>query len=132
METQELAKVTNVYFGKEDHGILTLNITLDYGGACQGFGGYSLDEYDKQKEKRVGTAAGMDFVLRVLDCFGVSNLDQIVGKTVYAIRDSSGYSAKIIGLRQPPFDGKGEFLVSDWKAQWFERNTHVSAQEQDS
>ena len=36
------ARITGTMLGYEDHGIFTCMIDLDYGGGCQGFGGYTL------------------------------------------------------------------------------------------
>ena len=38
------AKVDSVSLGREDHGIMTSFVTLDYGHSCQGFGGWGLSE----------------------------------------------------------------------------------------
>lgn len=43
-ETAELknAIIKDVRVMIEDHGLLSCYVTLDYGGSCQGFGGYEL------------------------------------------------------------------------------------------
>jgi hypothetical protein len=121
MEKQqlELAKVESVDLFIEDHGILTLFVNLDYGGTHQGFGGYSLDGYDETLKRRVGTAGGTDFILRILNMFKVSKLEDIKGRSVYAIKQGEKYSSTVIGLKTPDFDGGEEFLISDWRRQWF-------------
>lgn len=50
----EIGKVRDVFFGIEDHGILTLNIDFDYGGSCQGTGHLCLSNFDKSKDRIVG------------------------------------------------------------------------------
>ena len=54
-----------------DHGILTFSIMLDYGGTGQGFGGISLDTYDKTKNVRVATDLAASLLLAVNEVFGV-------------------------------------------------------------
>ena len=44
------AMIRSVALEYEDHGILTCWLHLDYGGSCQGFGGYSLDKHNKDKK----------------------------------------------------------------------------------
>lgn len=116
---QQLGKVESVMFGFEDHGILTFMIYLNYGGSCQGFGGYALDTYDKEKKRRVGTAAGTDLILKLLNLFKVSKLDDIEGRSVFALRDSDNWTSSIVGLKLPDFDGGEELLISDWQKEWF-------------
>lgn len=102
----------------EDHGILTLFIQIDFGGSSQGFGGYVLDATDKAGGRK-GSAAGMDFIVRLLKLFDVARLADIEGRTVYALYDDAGFNAPIIGLETPAFDGGRRFLISDWQKQWF-------------
>ncbi len=76
------AKITKVRLGYEDHGILTCFLDLDYGSLSQGFGGYTLDSYDEAKKERVGTAYGMEFLIRIMKVVGVENWEDLVGKHV--------------------------------------------------
>ncbi|TXH44291.1 MAG: hypothetical protein E6Q97_32975 [Desulfurellales bacterium] len=115
---EQLGKVRSIFFGREDHGILTFMVQVDFGGSTQGFGGYSLDIYDKELKRRVGHAAGTDLVLNLLNLFGVDELQRAEGMPVFAIRDE-GWGGKIIGLRTPDFDGGREFLIKDWQKKWF-------------
>lgn len=115
---KELGKVDRVFFGFEDHGILTCWVHLSFGGTGQGFGGCALDE-SNEKGRRVGTAGGLDFILRLLELFKVDELGKIAGRTVYALRETDSYGAPIIGLEVPAFDGGGSFRLKDWQAQWF-------------
>jgi len=117
---EQLARIDEVFFGYEDHGILTMMIGLDYDGSThQGFGGYCLDSFDKEEDRRIGTAAGMDYVIQVMKCVGANNIGEIKGKMVYAIKDTPGFFGKVIGLKQIPQDGKGKFLIKDWQEKWF-------------
>lgn len=114
----ELGKISDVYFGRESHGIITLLLTIDFGCSGQSFGGYALDKHDPGKDRRVGTSAGMDFVLRVLGLFNVSQLTGIIGRYVYALREAP--LGPIVGLKLPECDGGAVFLVRDWQKEWNE------------
>ncbi len=104
---QKLAKVEGVFFGKEGHGILTMNIGLDYGdGGHQSFGGISL-----------GGKSGIDYIEKILSLFRINELDEMVGRTVYALFDSEGINATIKGLEMPSFDGGGKFVTKEWQAE---------------
>lgn len=120
-DQRQLGKIDDVNLTIEDHGILTLQIGFDFGGTHQGFGGYCLDTYNKETDRREGHASGTDFILRLLKTFGVSKLSDIEGKPAYALRDDRG--VKIIGIETPEFDGSKKFLIEDWRKRWFPETT---------
>jgi len=64
------AKIESTQLGKEDHGIPTCFITLDYGSAGQGFGGYDLRYY------------GIEMIIRILEVVDVEKWEDLVGKYV--------------------------------------------------
>jgi hypothetical protein len=88
---EQIAKVTSVRLGWEDHGIFTCMVDLDYGGSGQGAGGYALDEPRRDGEGefigRFGTAFGMEWVIRLMRACGASDFSQIKGRTVLALRE---------------------------------------------
>ncbi len=80
------AKITSTMLGWEDHGIFTCMIQLDYDGSGQGFGGYGLDDYvgERGKGRRMGTAYGLEFIMRVCQVVGVEKWEDLPGKYVRA------------------------------------------------
>lgn len=76
------AIIENTSLGTEGHGIMTIWLHLNYGGSGQGFGGYSLDDYDEKKEKRIGTAYGCEFIKRILEVVGVEKWEDLKGKHI--------------------------------------------------
>jgi hypothetical protein len=76
------AVISKTMLGREDHGIMTCYLTLDYSGSVQGFGGYSLDEFSPTLDRRVGTKWGMEFIARVLNVVEVENWEDLRGKYV--------------------------------------------------
>lgn len=76
------AIIKSTHLGKEDHGIMSAMVTLDYGGAQQGFGGYCLDTYDEKKKKRVGTEYGMRFIMELMAAVGVEKWEDLPGTHV--------------------------------------------------
>ena len=90
----QLARITGVQLGIEDHGLLSSFIMLDYaragdkiGGTGQGFGGYNLGG---------GTFASF-WLKGVLAAVGVTEWDQLKGKMVWAYAEHSKVH-KIVGL----------------------------------
>jgi len=116
-DERQLGKIDDVNLTIEDHGILTLQIGFDFGGMHQGFGGYCLDTYNKKEKRREGHAAGTDYILRLLETFGVSKLEDIKGLPAYALREKG--NQKIVGIETPEFDGSKKFLIEDWRMKWF-------------
>lgn len=81
------AKITSTHLGNEDHAIFTAYLSLDFGGSAQSFGGYALDEYDKDKKRRVGTAFGTEFIKAILRTLEVETWEKLPG-TVCRVRGS--------------------------------------------
>ena len=115
---KELARVESVKLYIEDHGILTcfVNLKRESWGS-QGFGGYQLDVFDKELDRMKGSAAGMDWILQILQIFSVNSLDEIEGKMCYALYDEGNDS--IMGIETLSMDGGKTFKISDWQKQWF-------------
>ncbi|MDD5022281.1 MAG: hypothetical protein PHR82_09175 [Endomicrobiaceae bacterium] len=100
----ENARITGTMLGKEDHGILTFELFLDFGGSCCAFGGYALDGYDKDTNKRVVKAAGLRAIVEILDCVGVEKWEDLPGK--YIRCESDGWGGKIVAI--------GNILQDKW------------------
>lgn len=116
---KQIGKVTSVRVGTEDHGFMTVYLQFDYGGSGQGFGGHILCNFDRQLNRRVGTAAGLDYIMQLAKALDVNDLHDAKGRTYWVLREDEGFNAGIVGVQQLEPDGKGMFLVSDWRRHWF-------------
>lgn len=77
------AKISYTQLGREDHGIMTFIIGLEFDGCCcQGFGCYALDGYDKETKTRVFHAKSIEAVSKVLDVVGVDYWEDLPGKYI--------------------------------------------------
>lgn len=92
----ENAKITGTMLGREDHGILTFELFLDFGGACCAFGGYALDMYDISTDKRIVSAAGLQAISEILDCVGVEKWEDLTGK--YIRCESEGWGGRVVAI----------------------------------
>lgn len=92
------AQITNTTLGYEDHGILTFGLTLDIasGGGCV-FGGYALDEYNKETKKRYCPGYSMELIVRIMKVVGVSSWESLEGKYIRVVSGGWGSSIKKIG-----------------------------------
>lgn len=71
----------------EDHDILTVWLDLDYGGMCQGFGGYGFYAKPKDWWKKDFPYCAR-FIWRCLEIADVDAWDKLPGKTIRARSDS--------------------------------------------
>lgn len=76
------AIIKSTMLGREDHGLMTFMLYLDYGGGGQGAGGYRLDSYDKEKKCSIGTAMGLEFIMKILEAVGVEKWEDLKGKHI--------------------------------------------------
>ena len=63
------AKITSTFLGREDHGIPTCFVHLDYGSSAQGFGGYDLRF----------PSYGIDFITKILSTLEVASWEKLPG-----------------------------------------------------
>ena len=85
---QKLALVEKVYLEYQERHILTVNCLVSYEDfGSQNIMNIVLDTWDEEKQKRVGTAEGMSFLIDLLDFFGVNNLTEVKNQHVYVLVD---------------------------------------------
>jgi hypothetical protein len=97
------AKITHTFLGVEDHGIFTFQLRLKYGDdSVQSAGGWTLDTYNG--ETRVGTAEGMDKIMRLLETLEADSWESLKGKDV---RVDAGYD-KVVAI--------GHLMKEKWVA----------------
>lgn len=87
------AKITSTKLGREDHGIMTFMIFIEFNGSYCGVGGYALDMWDRQSDKRVFTANGLEAISEILNVVGVDNWEDLKGQYI-RIKDN-GWSSTI-------------------------------------
>lgn len=119
MMIERIGKIESTMLGFEDHGIPTFFLHFNFGGTCQGFGGYAWGEYNKETQKMEGSAAGADLILGILEACGVDTWEKIKGKTMYALYDNKYWQSTIQGIKALPFEEGGTFLIPEWREKWF-------------
>lgn len=111
--TIENALVTNVDLSMADYGCLTLAMTLDGGGWGVVYGGYCLGKgyLGADDDFFSGSAAGMEYLMRIMDTVGVEKFQDLKGKYIRVATKGWGDQVKIIGniLKDKWFDAETFF-----------------------
>ena len=76
------AKITSTMLGREDHGIMTFMIFVEFGGCGCGIGGYAIDQYDRETETRVFAAKGLEAISKILEVVGVDEWEKLPNKYI--------------------------------------------------
>ena len=115
----ENALITNVDLSMADHGCLTLAMTLEGGGWGVVYGGYCLGKgyLGADDDFFDGSAAGMEYLIRIMDTVGVEKFQDLKGKYVRVANKGWGSSVKIIGN-----------IIKD---KWFDTETFFADKEED-
>lgn len=117
---KQLAKVTSATLQIQERDVLMFYIFVDYEEGCsQGIGGLTLDSYDKDKKKRVGTAYGCEMIRRCLKVFKVDDFSQMTGKYIWVIGEGEGFSFVPKGLQSLSVDKKQQTFIFDDVAKEF-------------
>ena len=119
LETEETknARITSTMLGKEDHGLITYYLYLDYGGSGQGAGGYCMETYDKEKDCRVGTPLLTEHLIKIFKTLEVSKWEDLPGQN---IRVRSTHS-KVHSI--------GHFLKDKWFDLDYQGETNASTKD---
>jgi hypothetical protein len=92
------AQINTSRLGFISNGIFSfcLTLTIQDRGAVT-LGGYVMDSYDKEQEKRVGTAYGMNLIMRILEVVGVDTWEELEGKYIRIKNTKLGDRVSAIG-----------------------------------
>ena len=94
--TIENGKITGTMLGREDHGILTFYLFIEFDSGVCSYGGYALDSYNAKAGKRIGAAEGMQAIVEILDCVGVTKWEDLTGAFIRC--EHQGWGGKIIRI----------------------------------
>lgn len=111
--TIENALIEKVDLSMADHGCLTLAMLLQGGGWGVVYGGYCLGKgyLGADDDFFSGSAAGMEYLMRIMDTVGVERFQDLKGKYVRVATKGWGDQVKIIGniLKDKWFDAETFF-----------------------
>ena len=91
-------QITNADISMENHSCLDMTLSLE-GQVCVCYGGYVLGKgyLGAQDDFFEGSAAGLEYIMRIMDVVGVENFQDLKGKYVRVAHKGLGTSVKIIG-----------------------------------
>lgn len=98
---QEIGKIKSARLGYEDHGIFTAEIVIDGGGW-----GQALPSYFIRGEH------GIEYLEALMKAVGVNYFDQLVGKTIFILRDEKGGPA--VGIQNLPTERGGVLVFKEF------------------
>lgn len=102
---REAGTIDSVFCGIEDHGIQTVYIYFKYDrGGCQAFGGFHLGHSSEDKVCK-------DFVREICYLFNVPKLEDIKGKSGFALKCFGGFNETIEGLEN---EYGQRFTLTSW------------------
>lgn len=80
------AKITKTFLGREDHGIFTFIVEYsgigEYKGRAGGFGTYQLDIYNRKTGEQIGTAFGMELLIKTIETIGAKSWEDLINKKI--------------------------------------------------
>lgn len=98
-EVNAIIKSTKI---SSEEGLLEIWLDLDYGGSGQGFGGYALYLPKSFPNHKINAGFAGHFIWRCMEIAGVTNWDDLIGKTVRVRKEHS----KIHAI--------GHIIKNDW------------------
>ena len=91
------AKITKTMLGRENHGIFTFMIHIEFGCSGCAVGCYALDEYDTETQTRVFKAESMEIIAKILDVVGVDTWEDLKGQYIRIKDNGWGSTVNEIG-----------------------------------
>lgn len=106
------AKITKTMLGREDHGIMTFMIFVEFDIGVCGIGGYALDQCDRETKTKIFSGAGMEAISKILEIADVERWEDLPGKYIRFKDNGLGSTIDEIGhvIRDDWFNLR-EFLV---------------------
>ena len=112
--TKQLARITKASLEIQERGILNFWIHVAYEeGGSQGIGGITLDQYDKDLQKRIGTAYGCEMIRQVLLVLEVDDFSEMKDKDIFVLGTGPGLSFQPKGIQVLSADGGLKVIFSD-------------------
>lgn len=116
-----IAAIKSTTLGYNDHGMLDLWLNCTWDSSVIGIGGYCLDSPNAEKNGRIGTAYGLDLIIRVLETVGVESWEKLTGRQVVVLfpEGNAGWGGRAVGIAGLQNDKV--LVLADHAAAWREK-----------
>ena len=118
MKEKELGQVKSVRLTMDRGSFIGLWINFKFKGSEQSMGGIVLCEYNKEKNRRVGTAAGLDYIIQVMSVFDVEDSQKIIGKFAWVFRNNGIIEGFEVVDNYKDEENK-TFMIDKWRKEWY-------------
>ena len=86
------ARITDTKLGYQDHNIFTCELCLQGDGWGCWYGGYALDNYSKELNKRIATKQGFQAIIELMETLEVRSWEDLKGQ--YIRIESQGWGGR--------------------------------------
>lgn len=90
-------KIINTKLGYGDGNFITCYLYLEGNGRGVDYGGYILDVWDKEKQKRIGTSSGFQALIEIMNTLEVDAWEEVKGQFVRVESGGAGTKCTRIG-----------------------------------
>lgn len=97
---KQLAKITSARLEIQDRDIFMFWIYVEYEeGGGQGVGGFCLDTWDLNRERRIGTAYGCEMIMQILRVLKVNDFSEMKGQNIWVLGEAEGFNFTPKGIQ---------------------------------
>lgn len=124
--TAHVATIKSTHLGGQDHGIFTASLGLRWDNSGISVGGMTLDTPDKDADGkflgRVGSAYGLDHIMRILETVGAGRWENLPGERVFVLfENGGGWGSTAKGIAN--VDTGAVLIFKEHAAKWLERKS---------
>lgn len=95
--------IKSTFLGQEDHGIFTAMLHCEGDGVGISVGGYGLDAWSEEDNRRIGTSYGLEHIKAILRVAGVDTWEKLPGTHILVLYGGGqgGWGGRSVGFAHP-------------------------------
>lgn len=117
----EVMTIESTMLGTESHGIVTAYLNCRSNGGGTGVGGYTLDSFDKARDRRIGHAFGMEWLMQVMSIVGKDTWEKLTGSRVLVLYpyDENHIGLGLVAVGIANIDTGKALIFKELAEEWF-------------